>query len=142
MGPRIDRFRDAKSTYISGHSIPLIALGGFILIFGFMAFNGGSQGSISQVSKTVINLQEKVLTSVELEMVFIRLLFQPGDGKVLGSAVLTTFLSSGSGGISTLLLWKVFSGDKMWSLSRTVNGIIAGKKTTLSLQTRIEVSTF
>ena len=64
MGPRIDRFRDAKSTYISGHSIPLIALGGFILIFGFMAFNGGSQGSISQVIniKTVINLQEKVLT--------------------------------------------------------------------------------
>ena len=63
LGPRIDRFRDAKSTYISGHSIPLIALGGFILIFGFMAFNGGSQGSISQVSiKTVINLQEKVLT--------------------------------------------------------------------------------
>ena len=65
LGPRIDRFRDKKSTYISGHSIPLIALGGFILIFGFMAFNGGSQGSISQ----------------------------EGDGKILASAVLTTFLS-------------------------------------------------
>ena len=43
LGPRIDRFRDKKSQYIAGHSIPLVALGGFILIFGFMAFNAGSQ---------------------------------------------------------------------------------------------------
>ena len=27
-----------------GHSVPLAALGGFVLIFGFVAFNGGSQG--------------------------------------------------------------------------------------------------
>ena len=43
LGPRVDRFRDAESKYISGHSIPLISLGGFILTFGFMAFNAGSQ---------------------------------------------------------------------------------------------------
>ena len=43
LGPRIDRFRDTNSKYIAGHSIPLISLGGFILIFGFMAFNAGSQ---------------------------------------------------------------------------------------------------
>ena len=28
---------------IPGHSVPLAGLGGFILIFGFLAFNGGSQ---------------------------------------------------------------------------------------------------
>ena len=33
---------------ITGHSLPLVSLGGFILIMGFMAFNGGSQASISQ----------------------------------------------------------------------------------------------
>ena len=43
LGPRIDRFRDDNSKYISGHSIHLISLGAFILIFGFMAFNAGSQ---------------------------------------------------------------------------------------------------
>ena len=43
LGPRMDRFRDESSKYISGHSIPLISLGGFILIFGFFAFNAGSQ---------------------------------------------------------------------------------------------------
>ena len=30
-----------------GHSVPLAALGGFILIFGFFAFNGGSQVRLS-----------------------------------------------------------------------------------------------
>ena len=43
LGPRIDRFKDDNSKYISGHSIPLVSLGGFILIFGFFAFNAGSQ---------------------------------------------------------------------------------------------------
>ena len=43
LGPRVDRFRSDESKYISGHSIPLISLGGFILTFGFMAFNAGSQ---------------------------------------------------------------------------------------------------
>ncbi len=28
---------------IAGHSVPMAALGGFILLFGFLAFNGGSR---------------------------------------------------------------------------------------------------
>ena len=43
----MDRFKDESSKYISGHSIPLISLGGFILIFGFFAFNAGSQVKIA-----------------------------------------------------------------------------------------------
>lgn len=46
LGPRLDRFKDHKSMYIAGHNLPHVSLGGFILIPGFMAFNGGSQGSI------------------------------------------------------------------------------------------------
>ena len=33
---------------IEGHSVPLAGLGGFILIFGFLAFNGGSQVGCAQ----------------------------------------------------------------------------------------------
>ena len=56
LGPRIDRFRDTNSKYIAGHSIPLISLGGFILIFGFMAFNAGSQVYLQNVLVTFRHL--------------------------------------------------------------------------------------
>ena len=50
---------------ISGHNIPHVALGGFILVVGFMAFNGGSQASISQPGMYMIfffkNLPAKVV---------------------------------------------------------------------------------
>jgi Amt family ammonium transporter len=66
LGPRIDRFKDKDSMYISGHSIPHISLGGFILIFGFMAFNAGSQGTMSQ----------------------------KGDGEAIAAACLSTLVST------------------------------------------------
>ncbi len=45
IGARKGRFSEVGITGhpIAGHSIPLSALGGFILLFGFLAFNGGSQ---------------------------------------------------------------------------------------------------
>ena len=48
------------------HSIPLVSLGAFILIFGFFAFNGGSQASITSegdgvaVSKAVVSTLGKL----------------------------------------------------------------------------------
>ena len=46
IGPRRGRFtKDGKPIDMPGHSVPLAALGGFILLFGFLAFNGGSQVS-------------------------------------------------------------------------------------------------
>jgi ammonia channel protein AmtB len=43
IGPREGRFTEDGPKKISGHSVPFAALGGFILLFGFLAFNGGSQ---------------------------------------------------------------------------------------------------
>lgn len=44
VGPRIGRFDKAgKLVAMPGHSVPLSALGGFILIFGFFACNGAKQ---------------------------------------------------------------------------------------------------
>ena len=44
IGPRRGRFtKDGKPIEMAGHSVPFAALGGFILLFGFLAFNGGSQ---------------------------------------------------------------------------------------------------
>ena len=42
--PRKGRFTDDGTLIpIPGHSIPFAAMGGFILIFGFLAFNAGAQ---------------------------------------------------------------------------------------------------
>ena len=44
IGPRTGRFVESEQcSEIQRHSLPLTALGGFILMFGFLAFNGGSQ---------------------------------------------------------------------------------------------------
>lgn len=42
IGPRTGRFtEDGRVVPIPGHSVPMSFLGGFILLFGFMAFNAG-----------------------------------------------------------------------------------------------------
>ena len=42
--PRKGRFnQDGKPVKIPGHSMPLSALGGFFLVIGFLAFNGGTK---------------------------------------------------------------------------------------------------
>ncbi len=43
IGPRLGRFRaDGSATLITGHNLPLAALGTFILWFGWYGFNAGS----------------------------------------------------------------------------------------------------
>jgi Amt family ammonium transporter len=42
LGPRIGKYANGKVNAIPGHSIPLGALGVFILWFGWFGFNGGS----------------------------------------------------------------------------------------------------
>ena len=48
IGARRGRFsKKGDPVDIPGHSVPLAGLGGFILIFGYLAFNGGSQTQIA-----------------------------------------------------------------------------------------------
>ena len=57
MGPRRGRFtKKGIPIDMAGHSVPLAALGGFILLFGFLAFNGGSQVRIVLLSCHDIDL--------------------------------------------------------------------------------------
>ena len=42
VGPRIGKYKNGKPQAIPGHSIPLAALGVFILFFGWFGFNPGS----------------------------------------------------------------------------------------------------
>ncbi len=58
VGPRIGKYTNGKSNVIDGHSLPLGALGIFILWFGWFGFNGASTLGFSDfglVSKIFMN---------------------------------------------------------------------------------------
>ena len=94
IGSRTSRW--SPDVNLTGHSVPLICLGFFILNFGFLAFNGGSQGSISN----------------------------KGDGPAFARAVVNTQLGCSAGGMTMLFLWKLFTGK--FSLVKSINGALAG----------------
>ncbi|KAJ8023642.1 Ammonium transporter 1 member 2 [Holothuria leucospilota] len=99
LGPRIGRFdENGKPQIIQGHTVPLVALGGFILLFGFFAFNGGSQASVSQ----------------------------PGDAFIISNAVVNTILSGASAALVSLSVSRTGFGSGKWSLLTTINGGLAG----------------
>ncbi|TGV04398.1 ammonium transporter [Flavivirga rizhaonensis] len=73
LGPRIGKYQaNGKPNPIPGHSLPLAAIGGFILWFGWFGFNPGS-----------------TLSAV-------------GNWELIGTVVTNTFLASAAGGISTM----------------------------------------
>ena len=53
---------------------------------------------------------------------------EPGDNLILGSAVTSTLIAAGSGGVTVLVTWKFMpGGDGVWSLAKTINGMLAGE---------------
>jgi len=98
MGARRGRFnKKGDPIDMPGHSVPLAGLGGFILIFGFLAFNGGSQAQISQ----------------------------EGDGDVVALAIVNTILGASTGGLAVLFINK-FLLKQPWSFLMCLNGALAG----------------
>ena len=76
-----------------GHSVPLAALGGLILVFGFLAQNVGKHGTLSQ----------------------------PGDGEISATAAANTILATAMGGASVLVFNKMFV-DHQYSFLTCMNG--------------------
>ncbi|CAG0900626.1 unnamed protein product [Darwinula stevensoni] len=104
IGPRIGRFEEktGRAFDIRGHSVPLAALGGFILLFGFLAFNAGFHGHISQ----------------------------PGDGAIVSRSIMNSLLGACGGGLGTLVLARLglcfTTAGGAWSFLLTLNGTLAG----------------
>ncbi|MEP5338544.1 MAG: ammonium transporter [Algibacter sp.] len=73
LGPRLGKYdKEGKAVAIPGHNLPLAAVGGFILWFGWFGFNPGS-----------------TLGAV-------------GNWELIGTVATNTFLASAAGGISTM----------------------------------------
>lgn len=74
LGPRIGKYqKNGEANPIPGHNLPLAAVGGFILWFGWFGFNPGS-----------------TLGAV-------------GNWELIGTVATNTFLASAAGGISTMV---------------------------------------
>ena len=97
MKPRFGRFtKDGRLIDMPGHSVPLAGLGGFILLFGFLAFNGGSQLTITN----------------------------EGDAAVIGLVIVNTIIGGCAGGLVALFIQRVTTGK--WSYLVTLNGALTG----------------
>ena len=52
VGPRMGRWdKHGRPPTMPGHSVPLQSLGGFILLLGFLAFNGASEVNFVHLKK-------------------------------------------------------------------------------------------
>ncbi|MEZ6118224.1 MAG: ammonium transporter [Pirellulaceae bacterium] len=96
LGPRVGRFVNGKSMPMPGHSLPIAALGVFILWFGWYGFNPGSQLAFQSTS----------------------------DIDAVMHIAVTTTLAAGAGGlIATVISWIMFGKP---DLSMGLNGILGG----------------
>ncbi|XP_033753298.1 putative ammonium transporter 1 isoform X2 [Pecten maximus] len=98
LGPRIGRFHEGQVAQLRGHSVPIAALGGFILFFGFLAFNGGSQLAISNA----------------------------GDGEAVALSIVNTIISASFAAFGSLLINRIPGLGNSWSLLVTINGALTG----------------
>lgn len=102
LGPRIGRFGskyDSDKEEIVGHSIPLVGIGGMILIAGFLSFNGGSLGTMTN----------------------------PGDGDIIARVISNTILGGTGGSIAVLSVTKLgLFGPSCWSFTHTLNAALIG----------------
>ncbi len=83
LGPRIGKFaKDGAARAIPGHSIPLAALGVFILWFGWFGFNCGSTlgvGNGSVIARVAINTNLSAAAGAITTMVAVWVLFGKPD---------------------------------------------------------------
>lgn len=99
VGPRLGRFsEDGTPQVLQGHTVPQAALGGFILFFGFLAFNGGSQAAIAS----------------------------PGDADTVALAIVNTILGGAAGALTAMIIKRLGYAEKYWSLLFTINGGLTG----------------
>ncbi len=78
IGPRLGRFAaDGSPRLIAGHNMTLIALGGFILWFGWFGFNAGSTFSITgNIGLITVNTFVAAISAVMSYMLIAKIFFK------------------------------------------------------------------
>ena len=98
LGPRLGKYdKNGKPVAIPGHNLPLAAIGGFVLWFGWFGFNPGS-----------------TLAAV-------------GNWELIGVVATNTFLASAAGGMSTMFYtyFKYVQIDITTTINGVLAGLVA-----------------
>jgi Amt family ammonium transporter len=90
LGPRIGKFtKDGKANAIPGHSIPLAALGVFILWFGWFGFNPGSTtAGNADTARIAVTTNLAAAAGAVMSLVTSWLIFRKPDGGMTLNGVL------------------------------------------------------
>ena len=111
------------------------ALGGFILFFGFLAFNGGSLGSISNPgdADTVALVITNTVIGGELRLGsfnYVQQFLTPSLAPIFKTLNLFYFYhhyhSGAAGALTAMLIKRLGYAEKYWSLLFTINGGLTG----------------
>lgn len=98
IGPRLGKYnKDGSANAFPGHSLPMAAVGGFILWFGWFGFNPGSTlGAL-------------------------------GNWELIGTVILNTFLASAAGGVGTIFYtqWRYKTIDPSMVINGVLAGLVA-----------------
>jgi Amt family ammonium transporter len=114
LGPRIGRFnKDGSANTIPAHNIPMGALGGIILFFGWFGFNPGS--AIGLVTPAVVDASGNVTTAANAIPI-----------NLTSVAAVNTLLAGAAGGVSAMTYMWLFGPTKKPSPGMSVNGLLAG----------------
>lgn len=80
LGPRIGKFKNGKPQAIPGHSIPLAALGVFILWFGWFGFNSGSTTTGTQeIGMIAVNTSLSAAAASISALLISQIIFKKAD---------------------------------------------------------------
>ena len=96
IGPRTGRFtRKGEVHAISGHNLPYVAIGGFILWFGWFGFNGGSVNEdFSNIGQILLNTHLGAVAGI-CGAIFASILMKKGF-------VMVTIVNGALGGLVTI----------------------------------------
>jgi Amt family ammonium transporter len=95
LGPRIGKYRDGKPQPIPGHHIPMVAVGTFILAFGWFGFNPGSTlaGTDLRISAVVVNTMLASIAGALAAMVAMQLQGLKPDPSMMCNGMLAGLVS-------------------------------------------------
>ena len=129
LGPRIGKYtKEGRARAIMGHNIPLVALGAFLLWFGWYGFNGGStvamstDGNILTASKVFVNTTLSAAASVTAVMLLTWRMYKKPDVSLCMNGIITGLVAITAG------------CDVMAPIGAAVTGMIAGIIMVLSVE--------